>query len=96
MELLRQKNEIYYYKTENNLEIDFLIKKKSIIKDLIQVSFDIENPKTRDRELKALKRAMRELKIRQATLITMHHEELIEFDKKKINIVPAWRWMLKV
>ena len=95
LELLRQKNEIYYYKTENNLEIDFLIKKKSNIKDLIQVSFDIENPKTRDRELKALKRAMRELKIKQATLITMYHEEVIEFDKKKINIMPAWRWMLK-
>lgn len=94
LELLRRKNEVYYYKTENNLEIDFLIKKGSKIKDLIQVSFDIENPKTRDRELRALKRAMQELKIKQATLITMHHEELVEFDKKKINIIPAWRWML--
>jgi len=95
LELLRRGNEIYYYKTENNLEVDFLIKDGTKIKELIQVCFDLSDNETRNRELKALKQAMAELKVKEATLITMDQEETAEFDNKKINIIPAWRWMLE-
>ena len=77
------------------MEVDFLIKDGTKIKDLIQVSWDIEDQRTRDRELKALKQAMKELNIKQASLITMQDEEVVEFDNKKINIVPVWYWMLE-
>lgn len=95
LELLRRNNEVYYYKTENNLEVDFLIKDGAKIKELIQVCFDLSDNETRNQKLKALKQAMAELKLKEATLITMDQKETIALDNQKINIVPAWRWMLE-
>ena len=94
LELKRKNKEIYYYRTSANLEVDFLIKDQSKIKELIQVSIDISDLKTRNRELRALEQAMEELKIKESFLITKNHEELISFDKKKIKIIPAWQWLL--
>jgi len=61
---------------------------------LIQVSAQINDPLTRQRELKALIEAMEERGKRQATVITLHQEERLETKSGQINIVPAWLWTL--
>ena len=89
-------NEIFYYKTsgKNDLkskEIDFfVIDKLHCKKHLLQVSWEIDNKKTFDREVSALEAAMKEQKVDDATIITYNTENNIN----GINVVPIWKWLL--
>ncbi|MHB1377837.1 MAG: ATP-binding protein [Candidatus Humimicrobiaceae bacterium] len=83
---------IYYYKTRNNLEVDFLIADNMEIKDLIQVSWNIENSETRAREIKSLAAAMEELNINSSKIITYDQEEEIRVGSKTIHVIPAFKW----
>ena len=63
------KKELFYYRTSAGKEIDFVVKKGSSVNELIQVSYDISKPKTRQRELDALVVAADEIKCENLTLI---------------------------
>ncbi|MCM8775388.1 MAG: ATP-binding protein [Candidatus Omnitrophica bacterium] len=95
LELRRRYAEIYYYKTANNLEIDFLIKngKKGI--SLIQVADNLDNEKTRQREIGALARAMDEFKLKKALVLTEDSEEEIKLKSKIITVQPVYKWLLE-
>lgn len=89
----RSENDIYYYKTENNLEVDFLIKNQNGYQ-LIQVTETLEPPDTKARELKALLTAMKELKIQKALILTLDEENEVNDGDSCINIVPVYKWLL--
>ncbi|MFH1187441.1 MAG: ATP-binding protein, partial [bacterium] len=95
LHLLKTEEEIYYYKTKDNLEVDFLIKAKQNIKSLIQVCLTLKDFGTKEREVKALSKAMQELKINEALILTEDEEDVIQIDKKTIKVIPAYRWMLE-
>jgi len=95
LHLLKTKEEIYYYKTKNNLEVDFLLKEKQKIKSLIQVCLTLKDFKTKDREIDALVKAMRELKLKQALILTKDEEDIIETDNKEIKAIPVYKWLLE-
>ena len=61
---------------------------------LIQVSVDLANPKTRKREVSALEAAMEKYGIDEATIVTMDSEETITTRSGRIQVVPAWKWLL--
>jgi len=84
----------YYYKTKNNLEIDFLTTKNNNVDKLIQVCSDLDDNKTKERELKALLTASEELRCNSLYILTKEHEEIITKDKKKIYIMPLWKFIL--
>ena len=95
VELLRRKHEIYYYKTSNNLEIDFVIKDGAKIVELIQVCHDLENEKTKKREFAAFAKAEDEIGdtsgIRKTILTHMPYEESDPKDHDiKIRNVIDW------
>ncbi len=94
LNLKKAEKEIYYYKTANNLEVDFLIKEKDEY-HLIQVSETIINPDTRNRELRALFTAMQEVKIKKALLLTLDEEETILEKDLEILVMPVYRWVLE-
>lgn len=94
LELKRRKKEIYYYKTENNLEVDFLIREKNKIKELIQVSQNLDNLKTKEREVKSLIIALKELKIKNGIILTENKEENLKIDNKTITVLPVYKWLL--
>lgn len=61
---LRKKcKEIYYYKTEEGYEVDFLAVYPSGERKLYQVTWDITNKETLKREQRALEAAQMELKL---------------------------------
>lgn len=92
---LNQKvEEVYYYKTKNNLEVDFLVKNFEQKIELIQVCANIDDEKTKKRELKALVEAMDELGISNALIITGSTKDIIKIKDYTINIVPAHEWVL--
>lgn len=94
LELRRKFQEIYYYKTTNNLEVDFLIKSGKNDLKLIQVADNLDNEKTRQRELNALEIAMDELKLKTALILTEDTEEEIELKGKVLRVKPIYKWLL--
>ncbi len=94
LELKRTGLEIYYYKTANNLEVDFLVKtgKKDI--KLIQVADNLDNDKTRQREINAVSRAMEELKLKEALILTDDTEDDLKLEGKRIKVISLYKWLL--
>lgn len=95
LELKRENNEIYYYKTKNNLEVDFLIKRGSKAEELCQVSWSLANQETKEREIKSLSAAMEELKIKKSMILTYDEEEELKIKGKMIIIKPVYKWLLE-
>lgn len=95
LQLYRRFDNCFYYKTKNNLEVDFLVREKQKNIDLIQVCWSLENADTKKRELKSLLEAMGELKMKQSKIITCFEEGEIKEKGKIIKIIPAWKWLLE-
>jgi uncharacterized protein len=94
--LRRLYNEIYYYKTEKNQEVDFIVISHSREKLLFQVCESLINPKTRNREMNALRQAMSELSVSKSVIITLNEEEVATFPEGSITVMPAWRLLLEM
>lgn len=98
VELLRRdykpELELFYYRTRNDREIDFLLRKGHRIEQLIQVSYDIEQPKVSKREIDALVEAANELDCTELLLITWNKEDIIEINQLKIKLLPAYKWLI--
>jgi predicted AAA+ superfamily ATPase len=90
--LRRKGKEVYYWKNKN--ECDFIVKSG---KDLgaIQVSFDLKNPSTKERELKGLLEAMAQFKIKKGIVITEDYESEEKHGAAKVNYIPLWRWLIE-
>ncbi len=88
---LKQKynTDVFYYK--GNQEVDFYLPDKKL---LVNVSYDISNTQTYDREIKGLQEAMTELKLNEAFLITDNVKNKIILKKLTIHIIPLWEWLL--
>ena len=97
IELLRRYRpqfcDIFYYK-EDTSQVDFLVAKDGNVQELIQVSYDISNEKTRLREIRGLKNAAKKLGCKNLTLITFDTYETIEEDGYTIKAIPATEWLL--
>ena len=88
--------DIYYYKpTSRAKEVDFVICNQNKAIELIQVAFDISNPKAYQRETSSLIKASRELKCDKLTLISFNDTREVNIDGKKINICSALDWLLE-
>lgn len=83
---------MYYYK--GNKECDFVITCGGTVEKLIQVSWDISEATTSQRESAGLLEASARLDCNDLTLITADKEEVIEKEGKIINVIPAWKVML--
>ena len=92
------KLKFYYWKNQQQEEVDFLIKEGIKIKQLIQVCFDINKLETKNREIRALIKAGKELKCKNLLIITEDYEreEKAKWfgDKAVIKFVPLWKWLL--
>ena len=94
LELKRRGHEIYYYKNQDNSEVDFLIRQGKTISNLIQVTEELNHPKTREREINALITAMDETKLKKAWILTLDHSEEIKIKDKTITVLPVYQWLL--
>jgi len=69
---------LFYYRTRNDKEVDFLLRNGHTIEQLIQVCYDITNSKTLKRETDALAEASAELNCTNLLLLTWDKEEINE------------------
>ena len=99
IELLRReydlKKSLFYYRTSNDKEVDFVIRDGRKVTSLIQVSYDISKTKTRERELDALVKASEELKCDNLMLISWNHDGSVEYRGKSIRIVSMDKWFIE-
>jgi predicted AAA+ superfamily ATPase len=93
IELMRRKKDVYYHK--NKKECDFVIKDKNKITEAIQVSWDISESKTLEREISGLVEAMRDYSLNEGLILTNSEEKRIIKDDKIINVKPVWKWLLE-
>lgn len=97
IELKRDSNaEIYYWKDPQHQEVDFILKQGLKVKQLIQVCWNLNDYRTKKRELKSLLKASKELKCKNLLVITSDYESEEKIDGKKIRFIPLWRWLLNV
>lgn len=93
LELKRKEKEIYYHKGKN--ECDFVLRENSRITELIQVSAEVGDPETRQREIEGLLEAAKIYKADKAIIITLDQEESFKISGVKIKIIPIWKWLLE-
>ena len=95
MELYRRRmpsDKISYYQERN--ECDFVIQREESVIRLIQVTWSMEYNETREREIKGLLEASSATGCDNLLIITDDEENSFEVDGKRINVVPAWKWLL--
>jgi predicted AAA+ superfamily ATPase len=97
IELLRRnfnpELDLFYYRTRNDREIDFVCRKGYLVEQLIQVCYDISNPKTLKREIDALTEASSELNCKNLLLINWNREEVMIKEDLNIKLIPAYKWL---
>jgi len=91
---LSQNHEINYWKNREGIEADFIIREGLKIKEIIQVVYELNDEKTKDREIKGLVSCAKELKIKKGTIITKDYETTETIDEIKIEFIPLWKWLL--
>ncbi|MBQ8702141.1 MAG: DUF4143 domain-containing protein, partial [Prevotella sp.] len=99
IELLRRCTDdvldVYYYKPNPKAkEVDFVICDKGKTLELIQVAYDIDSPRTYERETSSLAKASEALHCDRLTLIAMTPSRDAVKDGKTIHILSVLDWLV--
>lgn len=83
-------------KLKSGKEIDFIEGDEAfgIAYELIQVSLNMENEATRQREVSALQETMARFEKDAATIVTLGEESNINVPEGVIHVMPAWKWLM--
>ena len=79
---------MFYYRSRNDKEVDFVLRQGAHIERLVQVCYDLSSPKTEKREVDAIVECAGELKCDTLTIVTYDDERTIEKGGYIINVVP--------
>lgn len=79
---------MFYYRSRNDKEVDFVLRKGPHIERLVQVCYDMNSPKTEKREVDSLVECAGELKCDHLVIVTNNDERIIEKDGYKIDVIP--------
>ena len=100
VELLRMgykvETTLFYYRSRNDREVDFVTRQGPRIERLIQVCYDMSSPKTEKREVDSLIECAGELKCNNLMVITNNDEREILKDGYNIKVVPFVKFVMGV
>ena len=92
VELIRRYGFENVYFFENNIEVDFYVPSENLA---IQVSMQVlEDVDTLERETKAVVKLNQFIPDTKCLLVTNSEETKLNCDGIKIDVVPAWKWLL--
>ena len=81
-----------FYVTQSGFEVDFVVPPSGQDdRKLIQACWSLDDPATRDRELRGLRAAMQELRVPRGAIVTWLDEDQSD---DRIAVMPAWKWLL--
>jgi predicted AAA+ superfamily ATPase len=99
IELVRQKYRpglnLFYYVTADSYEVDFLLRQGSKNHELIQVTWNMSEQKTREREIRALQQAASELNVQKIRILTWDQAEILQIGGITIAIEPVRQWLVQ-
>ena len=91
--LLRLGRNIFYYRSKDDYETDFLVADEDLVPImLIQVTDDLES--SREREIRGLLSAMKELQLKEGYILSDDGYEDISIDDCSIHIRPVYEFLL--
>ena len=79
---------MFYYRSRNDKEVDFVLRKGTSIECLVQVCYDMSSPKTEKREVDSIIECAGELKCSNLVIVTYNDKRTIEKDGYKIDVLP--------
>lgn len=92
IELLRQgfqtESSLFYYRSRNDREVDFVTRHGAHIHQLIQVCYDMSSPKAEKREVTSLIECGEELKCDNLIIVTNNDDREINKDGHIIKVIP--------
>jgi len=93
MELKRrnyvENEKLFYWKNSFGREVDFIV----LDGELIQVCYELTY-ENRDREIKSLIKASKQLNYKKLRILTWNQEDTININNRKIEITPLWKWLI--
>lgn len=90
---LRQRTkDLYYYLTSKGHEVDFYLPG---FHQLIQVSQNMKNATTREREIRTLSEAIEELPVKSALILSDADENVFQVNKIPVEIKSIPKWLLE-
>ncbi|WP_298062868.1 ATP-binding protein [uncultured Rikenella sp.] len=89
---LNPADRIFYF--QESAECDFVVQRNEHIDELIQVTWDMSDDNTREREINGILEASKATECDKLTIITIDEERSFERNGKTIHVVPAWKWLL--
>jgi len=89
----QRSQEFFYYTTPTGLEVDFYLPEQQ---QLVQVTQNLNSPTTRTRELRALKEAVRSIKVKSALILSSANEDNLEVNGVPVAIRSTAEWLLSV
>ena len=93
-ELQRQGCDIGYWKTVSGFEVDFAVRWDSGEQELIQVCASLDDPVTREREVRALVEGCAECPEARGVILTLESRLPYPEVPPGIVVMPAWEWIL--
>lgn len=101
LELLRRnsrnRRDVFYYRpSSRSREVDFVVSERGQILELIQVAYDVSNPKTLTRELTALVEASDKTGCKNLTLVACTDSKIESVADLQIKVVSAVEWLLNL
>ena len=98
LEFIRRKYEIgknlFYYRNQSDKEVDFVVRENNIVRQLVQVCWDMSNPKTQKREIGSLMACAKDFPNGELFVITWNEQKEITMNAKIIHVIPYYKWCL--
>lgn len=93
LELRRRGHQMFYFKQTQ--EVDFVLTQLGKPIDAIQVCYcDLQNPETKQREIKALLECLIALNLDAGKVLTLSYEDTISVQSKTIHFTPLYKWLV--
>ncbi len=87
-----EEKSLFYYRSRNDKEVDFVTRRGPQVEQLIQVCYDISSERTLKRELSALVECAGELHCDNLLLVTFDREDMIKYKDYDIRVLPFDKW----
>ncbi len=91
---LLPQQDIHYWKNQDGVEADFVVREGLRVREIIQVCYSIEDEKTKLREIRGLVACAKEFGVKSGHLITRDVERHETISDVNIRFIPLWKWLL--
>ena len=94
---LQGEHRVFFWKNPQQEEVDFVVQRGTAVTQLIQVCADMTDPRTAQREVRALLKAARELRCTELLVLTEDREGVEQASwmdlSGQVRYLPLWKWL---